>query len=80
MHAFRALKFLFIAPLVVAFLVVVNLMTWNGEWWVQWAALGLGIAWVISLFKVIRAVALAGGLAAIGAYWLNRQRQERSAR
>jgi hypothetical protein len=75
MHALRALKFLFIAPLILAFLVVVNLMTWNGEWWVQWAALGLGIAWVISLFKVIRAVALAGGLAAIGAYLLNRQRQ-----
>lgn len=75
MHAFRALKFLFIAPLILAFLFVVNLMTWNGEWWVQWAALGLGIAWVISLFKVIRAVALAGGLAAIGAYLLNRQRQ-----
>jgi hypothetical protein len=75
MQALRALKFLFIAPLILAFLVVVNLMTWNGEWWVQWAALGLGIAWVISLFKVIRAVALAGGLAAIGAYLLNRQRQ-----
>jgi hypothetical protein len=70
----RAVKFLFIAPLILALLVVINLMTWSGQWWVQWAALGLGIAWVISLFKVIRAVVVAGGLAALGAYLLNRQR------
>ena len=63
----RAVKFLFLAPLLVAFLFVINLMTWSGVWWVQWAALGLGIAWVINLFKVIRAVVLAGGLAALGA-------------
>jgi hypothetical protein len=75
MATLRAVKFLFLAPLLVVMLVVINLMTWSGEWWVQWAALGLGIAWVISLFKVLRAVALAGGLAALGAYLLNRQRQ-----
>ena len=71
-EAFRAVKFLFMAPLIVAFLFVINLMTWNGQWWVQWAALGIGIAWVISLFKVIRAVILAGGLAALGAYLLRK--------
>jgi hypothetical protein len=75
MATLRAVKFLFIAPLLVVMLVVINLMTWSGEWWVQWAALGLGIAWVISLFKVLRAVALAGGLAALGAYLLARPRQ-----
>lgn len=74
-HAFRAVKFLVLGPLIVAFLFVLNLMTWNGEWWVQWAALGIGIAWVISLFKVIRAVALAGGLAALGVFLANRQRR-----
>jgi hypothetical protein len=71
-EAFRAVKFLFMAPLIVAFLFVINLMTWNGQWWVQWAALGIGIAWVISLFKVIRAVILAGGLAALGTYLLRK--------
>jgi hypothetical protein len=75
MATLRAVKFLFIAPLLVVLLLVINLMTWSGEWWVQWAALGLGIAWVISLFKVLRAVALAGGLAALGTYLLTRQRQ-----
>jgi hypothetical protein len=66
-------KFLFTGPLILALLVVINLMTSPGHWWVQWAALGIGIAWVISLFRVIRAVVIAGGLAALGAYLLNKQ-------
>lgn len=72
-HTLRAVKFLVMAPLIFALLVVINVMTWNGHWWVQWAGLGLGIAWVISLFRVIRGIILAGGLAALGAY-LYRQR------
>ena len=71
----RAVKFLFIAPSIVIMLIVINLMTWSGEWWVQWAAFGIGIAWVISLFKVIRGIVVAGGVAALGAYLLHRQRQ-----
>jgi hypothetical protein len=39
---------------------------------VQWAALGLGIAWVVSLFRVIRALVLAGGLTALGVYLARR--------
>jgi hypothetical protein len=70
----RAVKFLFMGPLIVAFLFVINLMTSPGEWWVQWAALGIGIAWVISLFKVIRAVIVAGGLAALAALLMSRNR------
>ena len=72
-HTMRAVKFLFVAPLILAFLFVINLMTSPGDWWVQWAALGLGIAWVISLFKVIRAVIVAGGLAALGAFLFSRR-------
>jgi hypothetical protein len=70
----RAVKFLFTAPLILLLLVVINWMTSPGHWWVQWAALGLGIAWCISLLKVIRGVILAGGLAALGTYLYNRQR------
>lgn len=70
----RAVKFLFVGPAVLLLLVVINLMTSPGHWWVQWAALGIGIAWIISLFKVIRAVIIAGGLAALGAYILSRNR------
>lgn len=71
----RAVKFLFMAPLILLFLFVINVMTSPGQWWVQWAALGLGIAWFISLLKVIRAVIIAGGLAALGAILLSRTRQ-----
>lgn len=61
----RAVKFLFVGPLVLGLLVIVNWMTSPGEWWVQWAALGIGIAWVISLFRVMLALVVAGGLAAL---------------
>lgn len=69
----KAAKFLVTAPFILAMLFVINLMTSPGHWWVQWAALGIGIAWVASLFRVIRAVVLAGGLAALAAYVMNRR-------
>ena len=61
----RALKFLFVGPLILVLLVVVNLMTTPGHWWVQWLALGIGIAWVISLFRVVTTLIAVGGLAAL---------------
>jgi len=71
----KAVKFLFTAPLILLLLFVINLMTSPGHWWVQWAALGLGIAWFFSLLRVIRAVIVAGGLAALGTYLYNQKRQ-----
>jgi hypothetical protein len=71
----RRVKFLVTAPFILLMLVVINLMTSPGVWWVKWAALGLGIAWVINLFALIRDIVLIGGLAAFGAYLLNRSRQ-----
>ncbi len=71
-----SLKFLFTAPLILAMLFVVNWLTSPGDWWVQWAALGLGIAWFISLFKVLRAVILVGGIAALGAWLLRRESRQ----
>ena len=64
----QSVEFLFIGPVTLLFLVVVNLMTSPGHWWVQWAALGIGIAWIVSLLRVLRAVILLGGLAALIAY------------
>jgi hypothetical protein len=64
----RAVSFLVKAPFILALLFVIDLMTSPGHWWVQWAALGIGIAWIINLFQVVKAVILAGGLAALGAY------------
>jgi hypothetical protein len=64
----RAFKFLFTGPLILLLLVVINWMTSPGHWWVQWAALGIGIAWILSLFRVLAAVVALGGLAAFIAY------------
>jgi hypothetical protein len=61
----RAVKFLFIAPLLLALCFVINLMASPGEWWVQWAALGLGIAWFVSLLRVLKAAIVVGGIAAL---------------
>ena len=69
----RAVKFLFTGPLILAMLFVINLLTSPGHWWVQWPALGIGIAWVISLFRVLRAIVVAGGLAALVAWLAGRQ-------
>jgi hypothetical protein len=68
----RSVGFLFKAPFILAMLFVINLVTSPGHWWVQWAALGIGIAWFFALFRVLRTIILAGGLAALGFYLFNR--------
>src|SRR3954463_14747638 len=72
LRAWRALKFLFIGPLILALLFVINLMTSPHHWWIQWPALGIGIAWVINFFRVVRAALLVGGLAAAVALFRRR--------
>ncbi len=61
----RAAKFLVTGPLILAMLVVINVMSSPGHWWVQWPALGLGIAWVVSLVRVVRAAIVVGGIAGL---------------
>jgi hypothetical protein len=68
LRTLRAVKFLVMGPVILAMLVVINLMTSPGHWWVQWAALGIGIAWVISLMRVLWAVIVLGGIAALIAH------------
>ena len=72
-QTWRALKFLFTGPILLLFLVIVNAVTSPGHWWVQWAALGIGIAWAISLLRVLRAMILLGGLAALLVYLQKRR-------
>ncbi len=69
----RAARFLVTAPFILLLLVIINWMTSPGDWWVQWAALGIGIAWVLSLLRVLRALVLVGGVAALTA-WLMRRK------
>jgi hypothetical protein len=68
----HSVAFLVKGPFILLILVVINLMTSPGHWWVQWPALGIGIAWVISLFRVLRAAVVVGGLAGLFAL-LNRR-------
>ena len=63
----RAARFLVTGPIILAMLLVINLMTTPGHWF-KWAVLGIGIAWIFSLIRVIRAVVLMGGLLALIAY------------
>ena len=69
----RAVRFLFMGPIILIFLIVVNLMTNPHDRWWHWAALGIGIAWFISLFRVLRALIVLGGLAAVVAYFSRRR-------
>jgi hypothetical protein len=70
----HSLGFLIKGPIILVVLFIINLMTSPGHWWVQWPALGIGIAWVFSLLRVLRAIVLVGGLAGLAAY-LNRNRR-----
>ena len=67
-----SLGFLIKAPFILAFLFLINWMT-GPPWWVQWAALGIGIAWFFSLLRVIKGVILLGGLAGLAAYLSGRR-------
>jgi hypothetical protein len=73
LRTIRAARFLIVGPLILVLLVVINAMTSPEHWWVQWAALGIGIAWVVCLFRVVKALVLVGGIAALGAYLMGRQ-------
>ncbi len=69
----EAVKFLFMGPMILIMLGVIDWMTSPGHWWIQWPALGIGIAWFFSLLRVLKAVVVLGGLAALFAYLQNRK-------
>jgi hypothetical protein len=71
-RTWRSITFLIKGPFILLFLVIINAVTSPGHWWVQWAALGIGIAWMICLLRVIRMAILLGGLAALIAYFRKR--------
>ena len=64
-RTFRAIKFLITGPMILAMLFVIQLMTPGGHLWFKWAVFGIGLAWMISLFRVIRSIILVGGMAAL---------------
>jgi len=64
----RAVRFLFVGPFLLVLLLIINLATSPHHLWIHWAALGIGIAWLVSLLRVVRAAIVVGGLAALVAY------------
>ncbi len=68
LRTLRAIRFLITGPIILVFLLIINVMTYQGYWWFKWAALGIGIAWIFSLIRVIQTMVLVGGLAALIAY------------
>ena len=56
------------AVYVVGLCFLINLMTTPGHWWVQWVALGMGIAVIAAWARAVRALVAAGALAAVAAY------------
>lgn len=71
--ALHAAKFLILGPFILFGLLLMNLFASPGHWWVQWAALGLGIAMVVSLFRVLRGLVAVGLVAALVAWWTGRR-------
>ncbi len=69
----HAARFLVVGPMILVLLVIINLMTSPHYLWFKWAALGIGIAWFISLVRVLSALVVLGGVAALIAYLRNRQ-------
>ncbi len=69
----RAARFLIKGPIILVLLVIINAMTTPGDWWVKWAALGIGLAWILCLIRVIGAMLVLGGVAALIAHLRTKQ-------
>jgi hypothetical protein len=69
----NSISFLFTGPVILAFLFMVDWMTPGPPWW-QWAALGIGFAWVMTLFRAMRMLLMVGGLAGLAALIGSRRR------
>ena len=68
----NSLSFLVTGPIILAFLYLVNWMTGGEAWW-QWAALGIGLAWVFTLVRAIKLLFVVGGLAGLAALMARRR-------
>lgn len=60
------------AVFVVGLCWVINSMTYSGTWWVQWVALGMGIAVVVAWARAAKTL-LVLALVAFGGAWLYRR-------
>jgi hypothetical protein len=63
----EAITLPFTAIFVVGLCAVIDWMTAPGHWWVQWVALGMGIAVACAWARAIRLLIAGGALALLGA-------------
>ncbi|MDE2367391.1 MAG: hypothetical protein KGN16_00340 [Burkholderiales bacterium] len=62
----RAIVMPFKAVFVVGLTGMINALTYDGEWWFKWVALGMGIAVVVSLARAARTLIMLGLAAWVG--------------
>ncbi|MBL8520146.1 MAG: hypothetical protein JNK75_05690 [Betaproteobacteria bacterium] len=71
-----AVVFPFKALGILALCATINWMTAPGHWWVQWVALGLGIATVVKIARALKVLFIAGALTALAVaawHWWKRR-------
>jgi hypothetical protein len=77
-HLADAVLMPFKALFVVGLCGVINWMTFSGQWWVKWVALGMGIAVVVAWARAARTLLLLAVVAWVG--WKLHQRYGEAAR
>lgn len=71
-NIFDAIFMPFKAVFVVGLCWFINAMTYSGQWWVKWVALGMGIAVIVSLMRGAKAL-LTLALLAWAGRWIYRR-------
>ena len=79
MNLFRPIKNLtdaifmpFKAVFVVGLCALINTMTYHGQWWVKWVALGMGIAVIVAFARAAKTLLMLA-LLAWGGRWIYRR-------
>lgn len=67
----------FKALFVVGLCGLINAMTFNGQWWVKWVALGMGIAVVVAFARAAKTLFVLALVAWVGS-WLYRRYGEQA--
>lgn len=65
------------AVFVVGVCFVINWMTTPGHWWVQWVALGMGIAVASAWWRAAKVLVAGGALLTLAAWWHGRNEARR---
>jgi hypothetical protein len=83
MSLFRPIKNLtdavfmpFKAVFVVGLCALINAMTYSGQWWFKWVALGMGIATLVALARGIKTLLLLALVAWVGTWVYRRYGQQ----